>query len=351
MSTTTEAGEKREGSPKENENTKRQAHMPSQSFYFKQTSDVPESLLQQEICKYIIEFLDTELQESYQLDANGKRSNHAVAKLFFKHPLKEDTRDAPANTLGLMIDLSVRNIGGVWFKRYVVSDLEIKTFTHAAHRLAVKTVEVPLNAAYPDMKANDFLQVLIDKQMLPCGFNTDGDAVGCRDFVSQLTFRLNEKGLLNITADNRQQIFGAFNANYGPEKDEARYAKTPYAAWNSAYTDRHHEIQEIEYRGDRVICDGSETEYTSTSATSSSKGSASMDTGTGSSGTNKASPSAGGNSSGAPSPSRSAGSASMDTGSESSGTPKAPRSASSGPSGAPSPSGSAGSTSMDTGSE
>ncbi|KAJ5936164.1 hypothetical protein N7454_005462 [Penicillium verhagenii] len=284
MSTTAETGEKREGSPKENEQTKRQAHMPSQSFYFKQTSDVPDSLLQQEISKYIIEFLDTQLKESHQLDENGKRSNHAIAKIFFKHPLTEDTRDAPANTLGLMIDLS----------KFVVSDLEIKTFTHPSHRLAVKTVEVPVNPAYPDMKANDFLQVLVDKQMLPYGFNTERDAVGCRDFVSQLTFRLNEKGLLNITADNRQQIFGAFNANYGPEKDEVRYDKTHYAAWNTAYTDRHHEIPEIEYTGER-----------------NSKGRASMDPGT-----PKAPGSAAGGSAGAPSPARSAGSTGMDTGSE-----------------------------------
>lgn len=159
----------------------------SKEYMFKTLQDIPASLRNKKIASCIVEFLDLDQRPlaASQLNEDGMRTNSCILKLLFQRKSLSDTNHAPAGTVGLVMDLQY---DGGWGARCSDGDLSIKTISYdGLHRYARKSGNLPVylrgkHRSNPTLK--DFLEVLDNNSLIPCGFNTENTTVaGCRDFM------------------------------------------------------------------------------------------------------------------------------------------------------------------------
>lgn len=148
--------------------------------------EVIKSLEPKAVSEFFLEMLDMDAQfrggqklaDDYTLDEDGLRSNHCICKLMFRDP--HVATDAPGGFKGICIDLAFQGEGN----ESVVSEgaLVVKPFSYdGPHERAVNIVQIPVHAG---KTVFDFLRVVMDNEMIPCGFNTECRRVsGCRDFL------------------------------------------------------------------------------------------------------------------------------------------------------------------------
>ena len=145
--------------------------------------EVIKSLEPKVVSEFILEMLDMDahfqgekiVPNDYVLDEDGLRSNHCICKLMFR----DATADAPEAFKGIHIDLAL-----VGENEPVVSEgkLVVKPFSYdGPHKRAVKIVKIPVRTGKTVFA---FLNVMVENEMIPCGFNTECyRGSGCRDFL------------------------------------------------------------------------------------------------------------------------------------------------------------------------
>ncbi|KAJ6095641.1 hypothetical protein N7486_006387 [Penicillium sp. IBT 16267x] len=205
---------------------------PRRKWYFTKLEDIPQSIRAKKIAKFSVEVI-------YKGDnADDHPLNHSITRLTFQHKQAHDTGHLAAGTMGILVDLHVNPMdlrgpgaGG---------DLLVRTFSKGkAGRKEYKTVK-------------DFLQVIPGNDMIPCGFNTDEWAVGCKDFTSQYIYRLNEAKVLDIPAAAAHDIYDRFNYNYAPGEEDGHVSfklDVGHAIFNPIYYEKYLEIPDIDYVG------------------------------------------------------------------------------------------------------
>ncbi|CAG8254521.1 unnamed protein product [Penicillium salamii] len=137
-------------------------------------------------------------------------ANHAILRVVFKHPQLEASPRAPANTLGLVINLE---INGRIAAPSVPGDVVVRTHAHVGtHLRAVRSIPIPVRGK---KRVRHFLAVIRTAHLLPCFFDyIHPDAVGCRDFTSQFIYHLDQQKVLKLPANAANTVYDAFNYRY-----------------------------------------------------------------------------------------------------------------------------------------
>ncbi|CAG8935551.1 unnamed protein product [Penicillium salamii] len=140
----------------------------------------------------------------------GRGANHAILRLVFKHPQVKASPRAPANTLGLVINLE---INGRLAPPSVSGDVVVRTHAHTGtHQRAVRSIPLHVRGK---KRVRHFLAVIKTAHLLPCFFDyIDPDAVGCRDFMSQYIYHLDQQKVLKLPANAADTVYDPFNYRY-----------------------------------------------------------------------------------------------------------------------------------------
>lgn len=165
---------------------KKVASSPGKEYTFQSIRNIPQHLRAKKIQSFFVEFLDLDQERLApdQFDEDGMRTNSCMIRLVFQHKQDHDTDHALAGTVGIVIEL--QHDGG-WGAKCSDGDLLVKTVSYdGPHRYTVKARELPIRQRGRNRgsRVKDFLQVLDDHTLLPCGFNTEKTTItGCRDFM------------------------------------------------------------------------------------------------------------------------------------------------------------------------
>lgn len=148
-------------------------------YNLRSMADFPVSVRAKKVEMFVLEILD--LDQAYPDEETAKpdglRTNHTIIRLVFKHK--------QGSTVSLVLDLEYDGSGTC---RCSDGKLLVKPASYdGAHRYAAKTQEVPIRkrrGINRDKTVKDFLQVLFQDDLIPCGFNTENvRAAGCKDFA------------------------------------------------------------------------------------------------------------------------------------------------------------------------
>ncbi|KAJ5627878.1 hypothetical protein N7490_010106 [Penicillium lividum] len=218
-------------------------------WVFRTMNDVPLAIRAKNVIRYSVEFL------YLGKHADGNLENHTIVRLIFQHEQTKDATNARAETKGIVIDLQVDPAVGSAEGPGVNGKLKIKPFRfEGRHNLAQYDFNIPIRAgrtkATKFRKVKDFFQVIHDNDMIPVGFNTDKNTVGCKDFNTQLIHRLIQAKILNVPDEDAGECYENFLWNYGLG-DEKVPNKIGYAIFNPTYYENHFEIPELVYTGER----------------------------------------------------------------------------------------------------
>lgn len=165
---------------------KKLASSPGKEYTFKTIRDIPQYLRAKKIQRCFVEFLDLDQERLTpdQFDEDGMRTNYCIIRLVFQHKQSHDTDHTPEGTVGIVIEL--QHDGG-WGAKCSDGDLLVKTASYdGPHRYTVKVRELPIQQRGKNKgkRVKDFLEVLNDYTLLPCGFNTEKTTItGCKDFM------------------------------------------------------------------------------------------------------------------------------------------------------------------------
>lgn len=143
--------------------------------------DIPAPIRAKKVQRCFVEFRDID-HAAVKPDAldgipDEKRSNHCVMRLEFKH--------AQGSARGVVIDLAFSGNS-----RLKSSDAKLyvrKATWDGPHATTMKSLEIPIRKGRGrnnrDKMIKDFLQVIVDEDLIPCSYNTETEkANGCRDF-------------------------------------------------------------------------------------------------------------------------------------------------------------------------
>ncbi|KAJ5717147.1 hypothetical protein N7488_002793 [Penicillium malachiteum] len=204
--------------------------------------DLSDELRAMVVTKFFVEILDLEVDFG---TPPPSQSNHCMSRLILEKEIPNDSDFFPC-AKQVYIDLE---FDGGYGAKTSGGYLNVKPYpnTDPSPR-SVKHIEIPVAN---QSTVEDFFAVIDKHHMVPCGFNTETwEAKGCKDFTSQLVYRLIQEHVLDVPPDSRYELFEAFNPNYGP-KNESRPGTVAYAAFNGQYHERHMEINGIEHSGNR----------------------------------------------------------------------------------------------------
>ncbi|KAJ5171328.1 uncharacterized protein N7500_004111 [Penicillium coprophilum] len=210
-------------------------------------SDIPLGLVRKKVASCRLEFLDVgPIDEEDPNDPN--RNNHTILRLTFLRQLGDDTPYAPIGTRGVILDLEgMEALNGT-----NTSILMMSTFGYEGlHQLALHSVEVPMGR---DKSVWDCVRIIRSTGLVPCHLDpTNTELVGCRDFVSQLIYQLNEHRFLRLPANANTTIFNHFNYRYnwidGSAGSNKVLSSVAYALFRQSY--QHVMIGGITYTGTR----------------------------------------------------------------------------------------------------
>ncbi|CAI7618125.1 unnamed protein product [Penicillium glandicola] len=161
----------------------------------------------------------------------GNAANHAILKLVFKHSQPEASSRAPANTRGVTMELEIQD--EIEAGR-VEGQLIVETFDYTgAHKSAAISHRLPVKGR---KSVRHFINVAQNVKLTPCDFNTaNGEAFGCRDFLSQFIYHLDRGNVLKLPNDKAVSVYGLFNWRYGVGGATRTPRAIEYAAFNPNY--------------------------------------------------------------------------------------------------------------------
>lgn len=147
--------------------------------------DIPVPLRARKVKGFYVEILDLDainLKDPTHLNKEGLRNNHCIIRLLFSHPSFTEEEE-PSATFGVTLDLEYKGPGPA---STAPGQFFIKIANHSTHHpFALKVIEIPIKHGKKGKRLKDFLEVIENNNLLPCGFNIENEgAVGCKDFVS-----------------------------------------------------------------------------------------------------------------------------------------------------------------------